>query len=152
MNSIIIDTNIIVSLVRNEGFKQKFEERYFSKATDLYTSVVVQGELESLAMQWGWGTNRRYRMEETLSKITILPIKTRPILTAYARIDAYSQGKLDGKPLPQGISARNMGKNDLWIAATAHAASATLVTTDNDFDHLRSSFIGVDWVDIKVYF
>lgn len=29
-----------------------------------------------------------------------------------------------------------MGKNDLWIAASAKAAGAFLLTTDNDFDHL----------------
>lgn len=36
-----------------------------------------------------------------------------------------------------GMSARNMGKNDLWIAATASALDLTLLTTDRDFDHLH---------------
>ncbi len=34
-----------------------------------------------------------------------------------------------------------MGKNDLWIAATANATGATLLTTDSDFDHLSPNFI-----------
>jgi tRNA(fMet)-specific endonuclease VapC len=34
-----------------------------------------------------------------------------------------------------------MGKNDLWIAASAHVLGATLITTDNDFTHLDSIFI-----------
>ena len=34
------------------------------------------------------------------------------------------------------MSARNMGKNDLWIAATALYFDMVLHTTDNDFDHL----------------
>ena len=55
---------------------------------------------------------------------------------AYARIDAYSQGKLPMLPLPKGMSARNMGKNDLWIAATALYFEVALHTRDNDFDHL----------------
>ena len=42
------------------------------------------------------------------------------LMEAYARIDAYSQGRLQGEPLD--MSARNMGKNDLWIAATAYVA------------------------------
>ena len=54
----------------------------------------------------------------------------------YARVDAYSQGKLLGQPLPAGLSARNMGKNDLWIAATALDLDLPQHTADNDFDHL----------------
>ncbi len=44
---------------------------------------------------------------------------------AYAVIDADSKG--------QGIA---MGKNDVWIAAAANATGRTLLTTDQDFDHI----------------
>jgi tRNA(fMet)-specific endonuclease VapC len=37
-----------------------------------------------------------------------------------------------------------MGKNDLWIAATAALLGATLVTLDNDFGHLSDFFIEVE--------
>lgn len=37
-----------------------------------------------------------------------------------------------------------MGKNDLWIAATARLADGILLTTDRDFDHLGSSGIKVE--------
>ena len=40
-----------------------------------------------------------------------------------------------------------MGKNDVWIAATAHVTGARLLTTDRDFDHLDPTFLGRDWVD-----
>lgn len=63
------------------------------------------------------------------------------LLTAYAKLDAYSKGKLTDKPL--GRSAIVMGKNDLWIAATAVAANAVLITTDKDFDHLNNVFLRV---------
>ena len=152
MSRFLFDTNVIVAMVRNESVRRGIFTKYRFAQNEAAISVVVQGELESLVLQWQWGYKKRSQMEWLLSQFVILPIKTLPILTAYARIDAYSQGKLEGKPLPIGVSARNMGKNDQWIAATAHAATATLVTTDNDFDHLRSSFIGVDWVDIKSYF
>lgn len=36
-----------------------------------------------------------------------------------------------------------MGKNDLWIAATAYALEADLLTTDDDFDHLNHNWITV---------
>jgi tRNA(fMet)-specific endonuclease VapC len=32
-----------------------------------------------------------------------------------------------------------MRENDLWIAATAAASDAILVTTDKDFDHLHEN-------------
>jgi predicted nucleic acid-binding protein len=44
------------------------------------------------------------------------------------------------------MSARNMGKNDLWIAATALATKATLITTDKDFDHLQNIYFPVDFL------
>jgi tRNA(fMet)-specific endonuclease VapC len=58
------------------------------------------------------------------------------LASLYARLDAYSQGRLRGQPLPVGMTARNMGKNDLWIAATAWYLDLPLHTADNDFDHL----------------
>ena len=66
------------------------------------------------------------------------------ILQKYGEIDAYSQGKLPTNPLPIGISARNMGKNDLWIAATAHVLDIPLLTSDSDFDHLHSVYLTVE--------
>lgn len=42
------------------------------------------------------------------------------------------------------MSARNMGKNDLWIAATTAVSNATLITANNDFDHLNFEFIRID--------
>ncbi|MDN5203316.1 hypothetical protein QQ008_18155 [Fulvivirgaceae bacterium BMA10] len=42
-----------------------------------------------------------------------------------------------------GSSAKNMGKNDLWIAATAFVAKAELITMDGDFDHLNGEFLTV---------
>lgn len=69
------------------------------------------------------------------------------MLSVNAEIDAFSQGKLKGKPL--GMSARNMTKNDLWIAATSAATEATLITTDCDFDHLEGHFIQLIRIDLK---
>jgi predicted nucleic acid-binding protein len=42
-----------------------------------------------------------------------------------------------------------MGKNDLWIAATAAAADLRLITTDKDFNHLKDVF--VDLVEIELF-
>ncbi len=81
--------------------------------------------------------------QSLLTKIIIIDINSSDtdLLHAYSQIDAYSKGKLPGNPL--GTSAINIGKNDLWIAATAIVANATLLTIDGDFDHLHSKFIQV---------
>lgn len=39
------------------------------------------------------------------------------------------------------MTSRNMGKNDLWIAATASVTNATLITTDKDFYHLNNTYL-----------
>ncbi len=36
-----------------------------------------------------------------------------------------------------------MGKNELWIAATAMAINIPVITTDADFDHLNGTMITV---------
>jgi predicted nucleic acid-binding protein len=48
------------------------------------------------------------------------------------------------------MSSRNMGKNDIWIAATASVLNATLVTTDADFDHLNGVFLTVAYIDPRL--
>jgi predicted nucleic acid-binding protein len=40
-----------------------------------------------------------------------------------------------------------MGKNDVWIAATASVLEGTLITTDTDFDHLQGEFLDRIYVD-----
>ena len=66
------------------------------------------------------------------------------IIDKYAEIDAYSQGKLPDTKVD--FSARNMGKNDLWIAATTKLIEAELITTDKDFEHLDNKFFKVHMI------
>ena len=48
------------------------------------------------------------------------------------------------------MSARNMGKNDIWIAATALCYDIELYTTDNDFDHLVNIGLKLHKEDLKL--
>ena len=98
-------------------------------------SVIVAGELEAFALKSDWGYQKISVMHAMLERFGVIDV-TKRLLPAYARIDAYSQGKLDLSPLPPGVSARNMGKNDIWIAATALYFDVELHTADKDFDHL----------------
>ncbi len=80
----------------------------------------------------------------------MVDINSEQIIQRYAEIDAYSLSKDRKRPLPAGQTARVMGKNDLWIAATTSVLKATLVTTDHDFDHLDGVFLTVTYIDLKL--
>ena len=121
----VYDTNLVIQHIRRG--------QLLPPRTVL--SVIVAGELEAFALKADWGYQKVSVMRAILERFGLIDITER-LLPAYARIDAYSQGKLKLEPLPPGLSARNMGKNDLWIAATALYFELELHTTDKDFDHL----------------
>jgi len=139
------DTNILLNRVRNAKIFNRLNDKYrFTRDGNLsFISVVTMGEILSLSLQLEWGQRRKEELERFFKQVNIMPIARRPIVDAYAEIDAFSQGKHSSLRLPLGLSARNMGKNDLWIAATAHTTGAKLVTLDNDFDHLDGIFLEV---------
>ena len=48
------------------------------------------------------------------------------------------------------MSSRSMGKNDLWIAATASVLNVPLLTTDKDFLHLDGHFLDLSYVGLNL--
>ncbi len=75
-------------------------------------------------------------MKFVLQQFVVVHIDKPGILDAYVDVDVYSQSV-----------GRAMGKNDVWIAATASATKAELITTDHDFDHLFPTYLTVHWED-----
>lgn len=130
----LFDTNILVHLIRDDATGQQVRAQYqpFSQDPKPRFCVVTEGELRSLALQFGWGRQKLNQMEFALAHLGRLTIEESEVMDAYAMLDAYSKA--------QGIK---MGKNDLWIAAVTFVADARLVSTDKDFDHLASGFIRV---------
>ena len=133
--------------MRNTKKWQEMKVRYDLQKNDnqIYISIVTFAEIKSLAKQLNWGPLKMERLEKILFPIPILNI-TAKIAEQYVEIDVYGQGKDLYRPLPSGLSARNMGKNDLWIAATASYIGAILLTTDRDFDHLNLVFLNVQTI------
>ena len=121
----VFDTNLIIQHIR----------RYQQLPDRAVIPMVVAGELEAFALKSDWGYQKVSFMQSILDYYPLVEV-SRSLTPLYAQVDAYSQGKLKLQPLPPGMSARNMGKNDLWIAATALYFDMVLHTTDNDFDHL----------------
>jgi tRNA(fMet)-specific endonuclease VapC len=85
-------------------------------------------------------------MEELLSKCVVVDINSVIILNRYAEIDVFRQGRLANRK--SNFSVKNMSKNDLWMAATASVLDTTLLTTDNDFEHLHNEFLQVAKIDL----
>ena len=98
----VFDTNIILAHIRR---KEWLPAR-------VIIPVVVVGELEALSLRSQWGAKKNAFLESIIASFPVAEVSL-PLTKAYARIDAYSQGKLFAQPLPAGMSARNMGKNDL---------------------------------------
>lgn len=135
-----VDTNILVHVLRRSALGVHLIDalQFRSRSTVSMMSVVSQGELLSLAAWNGWGTGKRERLEELMNELIIVDIHSagRPLLERYAKLDQISRG-----------AGQKMGKNDLWIAASAAETGSILLTTDRDFDHLAPRELKVWWLD-----
>lgn len=145
----VLDTNIILSYLRKNDVWGLIETslQFFDSGTKVYIPAIVIGELQSIAIQNKWGVNKQNELQLFINEFIKIDIISDEVINRYAEIDAFSQGRLEGKAL--NYSARNMGKNDLWIAATASILNATLITTDKDFQHLHPNFLQVAYFEIK---
>ena len=139
----LLDTNILLIYLRDNATRHWIDQNIapLSQGNIPVVSVVSVGEIRSIALRNNWGMKKQQQLEELLNQLVIADINAEDVIEKYAEIDAYSQGKLKGKPL--GTSSRNMGKNDLWIAATAAVTDARLLTTDADFEHLDGQYLEV---------
>ncbi len=145
MRRFLLDTNICLAFVRGHEIYNRIESELSLNRDDtiIMISVVTKAELLSLGKKRGWGNQKLSKLNRLLEKLFIIDINSSDddLIKAYYTIDAFSQGKLKERPL--NSSAKNMGKNDLWIAATAYVAKAELITMDGDFNHLHREFLNI---------
>lgn len=140
----IFDTNVLLHYLRRSALAKAIDAKFapFAQGNTLLLSIASIGEIRSISIQNQWGTTRLKELRAALLDFVIVGVNGNDLVERYAEIDAYSQGKLPGKKL--SLTARNMGKNDLWIAATASLLDASLFTTDADFDHLKGVLLGLE--------
>jgi tRNA(fMet)-specific endonuclease VapC len=126
----LLDTNILLALVRGDALGERIQARYKLRMLRQrpLVAIVSHGEIWVLAKRNGWGDVKRRVLREALANLVTVDINHTAVIDTYVELDIVSQQHPDG--------ARNMGKNDLWIAACARAAGAMLLTTDDDFEHL----------------
>ncbi len=134
----LLDTNILLHYVRRDTLGQWVEVNYslLTTPTVPLISIVSEGELRSLGLQRAWGATRMQQLEFLLTSFSRVSLDEPGIVEAYAALDAYCES-----------TGNAIGKNDLWIAATANVTGATLLTTDRDFDHLHPNYVVRDWID-----
>jgi len=152
MQKFVLDTGVVLGYIRAAGYAEYIEKKYapFTPPNIPLISVVSKGEIYSLAKQFGWGGGKLKTLDELLRKLPTVDISHDQIIQRYSEIDAFSLGKDKARPLRSGQTARIMGKNDLWIAATASVLNAALVAIDHDFDHLSGVFMDVIYIDQKL--
>jgi tRNA(fMet)-specific endonuclease VapC len=152
MQKFVLDTGVVLGYIRAAGYAEYVKKKYapFVPPNIPLISVVSTGEIYSLAKQLGWGGGKLKTLDALLRKLPTVDISHEQIIQRYAEIDAFSLGKDKARPLRSGQTARVMGKNDLWIAATASVLNAVLLAIDHDFDHLSSVFVDVIYIDQKL--
>ena len=114
----VLDTNILIHILTGSEKGMEAKSKTQENNPYLIISIVTKAEIISIAKRRKWGKRKLSTLNSLLEEFLVIPIDNDEIVTTYAEIDAYSQGKLEGKPL--GRSSRNMGKNDyhlikIWI-------------------------------------
>lgn len=152
MEKFVLDTGLVLGYATASAYAEYVERKFepFNPPNIPMISVVSKGEIYSLAIQRKWGEAKLKGLDELLRKLPIIDINDDQVIRRYSEIDAYSLSRHPARPLPKGQTAHQMGKNDLWIAATSSVLKARLLTTDHDFDHLDGVFLDVIYIDPKL--
>ncbi|HSM50324.1 MAG TPA: type II toxin-antitoxin system VapC family toxin [Thermoanaerobaculia bacterium] len=129
---LLLDTNVVVHLFRGKATGESIDRAFAirTRRERPLLSVVSVGELHSLARGWGWGEKKIEALRTLISELVVVDIQRAPILDRYAEIDAFCKA-----------NGFQLGNNDTWIAATAAATGALLLTCDKDFDPLDGRFL-----------
>lgn len=137
---LLLDTNVVILLVRGGAVGNAIDARFQLRARPdrPLISIVTAGEALAFARQLGWGAERVTRLRELVRELVAVNIDTQPVIDRYAEISAFLRQ-----------SGRTVGDNDVWIAACASAAGATLLTTDKDFDPLVGRYLDRVLIDPK---
>lgn len=137
----IFDTNILFFIARDKSNHRAIEILNPDNKI-VYVSYASIVEIESISFQNNWSKIKRSRLEYFLENVRIIEMNDL-FKQSYVEIDAFSQRKHPEIINYPDESPRNMGKHDLWIAATASLLNLKLVTTDQDFQHLNDTFLNL---------
>lgn len=134
----LLDTNILIHYVRRDLLSHSIEAEHglLSAPGIPILSIVTVGEIRAFAAESSWGAAKQRYLDDLLAYFTVVPLPFAGVIDAYVQVSERSRQ-----------AGRTLGKNDLWIAATAITTGATLLTTDKDFDHLHPTLLNRVWVN-----
>ena len=133
---IVLDTSVVVHALRDSGLWKRIEaeHRLLSRKERPLVPIVCVGELLALGRMLAWGAPRLAKLEALLTNLTIVDIRSRLVLEQYAEIKAFLRGK-------------EIGQNDIWIAAITGVTGGHLLTCDSDFNRLDGQFLTRTYYD-----
>jgi len=134
---LVLDTSVVVDIARNNRSGQAILEAYSLKlrADRPLISVITTGEMLGIAKSQAWTIDQTKILKELLSEFVILDL-TAEVVEAYSDLVALCRKQ-----------NHTMGQqNDMWIAATAKATGAILLTGDSGFSWLNPHFIRVEYI------
>lgn len=135
---LLLDTSVLLHLIRGNEVGKRIEATYGlrTRAERPLISIVTVGEAHAFARHRGWGAQKLTRLAELVRELVVVDIRSATVITRYAEIDAHLKK-----------NGRAVSDNDTWIAATASATGARLITNDRDFDPLDPTFLVRDYID-----
>lgn len=132
---LLLDTTVVVDLLRDTSWGKKINAKYdlSGRPERPLLCSIVEGEVIGLTRSWNWGVDRLELLRELFGELVRIDSCHPEVIDAYGHIyaDARKLGEYRGPK----------SQNDLWIAATAKATGAALLTSDKGFSWMSGRHI-----------
>jgi len=137
---LLLDTNVLIHLARADEVGKWVAENYRleERAERPLLCTVVEAEIRALASYRKWGARKLEELGKLLDECVRVEVDRPAVIDSY--VELYSFARSTGRAIWQ------KNQNDLWLAATARATDAILLTQDADFDFLHPEQIQVELV------
>ena len=137
----LLDTNVVLHATRKDSAVSTAIDAQFGLRQSSFRPAICEvsvAELWAFTRSANWGERRKLMLGETIEQLLVIPISRPEIHHRWAALYSHARAK--------GLAIQS-GHNDVWIAATAHVAGFTLISTDaGAFLPLR----GTTWLDVVI--
>lgn len=145
MKWVLLDTNMLLAWLQRAPWGMPVIEKTRERPdfAGFATSIICTGEIQALSRSNDWGRKKCDDLRALLDPMPAVDVSAPGVVDAYASIQTWTRGKPVESPrgAPSPKPAIPMSHNDLWIAATAHALTMPLMSSDSDFFHLDDTWL-----------